>query len=233
MNPDYNTPPFNPLPPVVWILAAPVALIELALSLGQRGLVGGREAIGWRSGAITDWGFFDTVFEWMLANRQFPPGEVVRLVAYPFVHGSFTHALIAVVFLLALGKFVGEVFRPWAVLAVFFGSSALAALVYGLLLDTRQPLYGAFPGAYGLIGALTYILWARLGAMRADRSRAFLLIGFLMAFQLVIGLVYFIGRGVTDWNWLADLAGFAAGFGLSFVVRPGGWQAVLARLRQP
>jgi len=233
MNPDHAAPPLNPLPPVVWALALPIVAVEAVLSLGQRGLAGGREAIGWRTGAITDWGFFDTVFEWMLENRHFPLWDVARLFTYPFVHGSFTHALFALVFLLALGKFVGEVFRPAAVLAVFFGSAALAAVVYGLLLDTRQPLYGAFPAVYGLIGAFTYILWARLGAVNADRRRAFLLIGFLMAFQLVIGLIYFVFEGWADWTWLADLSGFGAGFLLSFLVRPGGWQAALRRLRQP
>ena len=230
---DHNAPPLNPLPPVVWLMVAPVVLVELALTLGERGLVGGREAIGWGAGAFADWAFFGTVLDGMLANGRFPPEELARFVTYPFVHGSFTHAVFAVVFLLALGKFVGEVFRAWAVLTVFLGASVVAALAYGLALDTPQPLYGALPGAYGLIGALTYILWARLGALRADRRRAFLLIGFLMGFQLVIGLIYFIFRGWADWSWLADLTGFAAGFALSFVVRPGGWQAVLVRLRQP
>ena len=233
MNPDYNAPPLNPLPPVVWLLALPIAAMEIVLSLGARGIVGGPAATGWRLTALQDYAFLDPVFEWMLENWSFPPEYLMRFVSYPFVHGSFTHALLALVFLLALGKFVGEVFRAWALLAVFFGAAVTGALAYGLILDTRMPLFGAYPAIYGLIGAFTFILRARLGAMRADRRRAFLLIGFLMLFQLVFGVVNWLLFGSASFDWVADLAGFGTGFLLSFLVSPGGWSAVLARLRQP
>ncbi len=227
MNPDYNTPPLNPLPPVVWLLTLPIAAIEAALSLGARGLLGEPAAIGWRLDAIRDWGMFGQVLRWMIETRQAPPAELVRLVAYPFVHGSVTHALFVIVFLLALGKFVGEVFRGWAVLAVFFGSAVAGGIAYALLPGVEAPLFGGFPAAYGLIGAFTFILWTRLGAANANRAQAFTLIGFLLGFQLIFGLLF---GGGSD--WVADLAGFVAGFLLSFVVSPGGWRAVLRRLRQ-
>ncbi len=233
MNPDYNVAPINPLPPVVWALAIPMALIEAVMNLAQRGILGGPEGIGWRTAAVRDYAVFDSVFDWMIASLTFPPEHLIRFVAYPFLHGSFTHALMAVVFVLAMGKFVGEVFRGWAVLVVFFGAAIAGALVYCALLSTRVPLYGAFPAVYGLIGAFTFILWARLGAVNADRRRAFLLIGFLMAIQLIFGIVTLIFQGGASWDWVAEFAGFGAGFGLSFVVSPGGWRAVLGRLRQP
>jgi len=53
------------------------------------------------------------------------------------------------------------------------------------------------------------------------------LIGFLMGIQLVFGLLFGGNR-----DWVADLAGFVAGFGLSFVVSPGGWGRVVDRLRR-
>lgn len=233
MNPDHNAPPLNPLPPVVWALALPIALVEAVLNLAGRNILGGAEGIGWRTAAIRDYAVFDQVYEWMIEASTFPPEHLLRFVAYPFVHATFTHALMAVVFVLALGKFVGEVFRPWAVLVVFFGASILGAVAYCALVDTRVALYGAFPGVYGLIGAFTFILWARLGAVHADRRRAFLLIGFLMLLQFVFGIVNLVLLGGTGWDWVADFAGFGAGFGLSFLVSPGGWTAVLARLRQP
>ena len=34
------------------------------------------------------------------------------------------------------------------------------------------------------------------------------------------------------WDWVADLAGFATGFLLSFVVSPGGWARVREKIRQ-
>lgn len=233
MNPDHAAPPLNPLPPVVWALVVPMALVEGLLSLAARGLIGGPGGVGWRIDAIRDWGFFAQVWTWMVENRRFPAEEVLRLLTFPFVHANVTHMIFSVVFLLALGKFVGEVFRAWAVAAVFFGAGAVAAVVYAMALTDPPPLIGAFPGVYGLIGAFTYILWTRLGAVNADRRRAFVLIGFLMLFQLVFGAVNLALLGGTGMDWVADLAGFAAGFALSFVVSPGGWQRVLARLRQP
>ena len=150
----------------------------------------------------------------------------MRFVSYLFVHGSFTHMLVAGVMLLALGKFVGEVFSGWAVVVVILGSGIGGALVWGVLLNDNSYLYGAFPGVYGLIGAFSYILWLRLGQSGDNQWRAFTLIGFLMFIQLLFGVLF---GARTD--WLADLAGFACGFPLSFVVSPGGWMRFRARIR--
>jgi membrane associated rhomboid family serine protease len=226
MDTDHNASPINPLPPVVWLLAVPIALIEIGFGLGSRGLVGGPAAVGWRLDAIERFAFMNTVFDWMLENRSYPPEYLMRFVTYPFVHGSFTHALFVVVFILALGKMVGEIFKPWAVLAVFFGSGIVGALVYGLVLDDPYPLLGGYPPVYGLIGAFTFLLWVNLAAKGANKLRAFTLIGFLLATQLLFALLF----GGNN-QWVADVAGFAAGFLLSFLVSPGGWGRALQQIR--
>ncbi len=124
-----------------------------------------------------------------------------------------------------MGKLVGEVLADWAVLVIFFGASVLGALAYGLAWDTRVMLYGGYPGAYGLVGAFTFILWAGL-AGQARGLQAFTLIAFLMGIQLVFGLLFGGGFG-----WVGELTGFIAGFVIAFLISPGGWQAVLRRLR--
>jgi membrane associated rhomboid family serine protease len=48
-----------------------------------------------------------------------------------------------------------------------------------------------------------------------------------MAIQLLFGLIF--GSG---WEWVAELSGFAAGFLLSFLVSPGGWARVRAKIRE-
>jgi membrane associated rhomboid family serine protease len=78
-----------------------------------------------------------------------------------------------------------------------------------------------------LIGGFTFLLWVNLAAVGANKYRAFSLIGFLLAIQLLFGLLF--GGG---YEWVADVAGFAAGFLLSFVVSPGGWGRVLDKIRQ-
>ncbi len=222
-----NAPPLNPLPPVVWLLALPMIAIELVLSLGARGLIGGPKAVGWRLDMLERFAFSPDLMRYMVETQQFPLDDLARMLTYPFVHGNITHVLFVVVILLALGKFVGEVFRWWALLAVFFASSVVGALVFAAVPAIRAPLFGGYPAVYGLIGAFTFLLWVRLVGSGGNQYRAFSMIGFLMLMQLLFGVLF--GGG---WDWVADLSGFAAGFVLSFVVAPGGWARVRERLRQ-
>ena len=150
----------------------------------------------------------------------------MRFVTYPFVHGSFTQALFGGAMVLALGKFVGEVFSGWALLVLFVVSCVTGALVYGVVSPREAYLYGAFPGVYGLIGGFTYLMWLKLGQMGERQYRAFTLIGFLLVIQLVFGLLF----GGNGW-WIADLGGFGAGFLISFVLSPGGFAKLRARIR--
>jgi membrane associated rhomboid family serine protease len=228
MDLDRNAPPLNPLPAIVWIMALPLIAIEVVLSLGQGGLVGGAGAAGWRLYAVERFGMWPELLRHQWETGGYPLEELHRLVTYALVHGSMTHALFAVVILLALGKMVGEIFRWWAVLVVVFGASITGGLAYGLLIPGVQaPLIGAYPAVYGLIGAFTFLLWVNLARTGANKYRAFSLIGFLLLVQLIFGVLF----GGT-WDWVADISGFAAGFLLSFVVSPGGWGRVMDKIRQ-
>ncbi len=222
---DHNAPPFNPLPPVVWALALPMIALEIVLQIGEAGIAGGPDAVGWRMEAITKIAFVPDLWREMWQLGSFPAEHLARLVVYPFVHGSLTHAAFAVVILLALGKFVGEVLRFWAVLVVFFGATLAGALAYGFL-TTPMPLFGAYPGDYGLVGAFTYLMWLRL-AGSGKEYRAFSMIGLLLGAQLIFGVIF--GGG---WDWVGDLAGFVAGFALTVLVAPGGIPRLMDHLRQ-
>lgn len=227
MRDGYDEAPINPLPPVVWLLLLPVVAIEVVLGAGAIGLAGGAEAIGWRNEAIQRFALSPMMLDQMLTTGRFNADYTLRFLTYPFVHGSVTHAVFVAVFILALGKMVGEVFRAWAVLAIFFGAGIVGALVYSLVPGITAPLFGGYPPVYGLIGAFTFILWARLGAVQANRMRAFTLIGLLMGLQLIFGLIF----GSRP-DWIADLAGFATGFALSFALGPGGPAHLLRLIRQ-
>jgi membrane associated rhomboid family serine protease len=215
------------VPPVVVALFVFIAGVEGLFSLAERGLVGGPQSVGWRLQAAQDYAFSGEIFDWMLTNGVWPVEHVIRLVAYPFVHGSFTHALFACVMLLALGKMVAEVMGDWRTLAIFVVSGIGGAVGFALALDDPTPLIGAFPPVYGLIGAFTYLLWLRLGQMGEQQIRAFGLIGVLLLLQLIFGVFFQGGR-----DWVADVSAFATGFALAVVLTPGGFADILARLRQ-
>ncbi len=224
---DPDASPLNPLPPPVMALAVVITGIELTLAAAGRGLIGGPGGIGWRQSALERYAFFGDILDAMIARGTWPLEHVARFVTYPFVHYGFTHALFVVVFLLALGKMVAETMGTLAFFAIFFGSAIMGALVYGLALNDPMPLAGGFPAVYGLIGGFTWLLWTSLGRVGAPQHRAFTLIGFLLGIQLIFGVLF----GSTN-EWVAEVTGFVTGFGLSFLVGPGGWRRALAALRR-
>lgn len=219
--------PVNPLPPVVIILFLAMIVPEVTFSLGARGVIGGADAVGWRLAAVQTYGFSGDIFDWMLANSRWMPEHLLRFVTYSFVHISFTSTLFAAVFLLALGKLVGEVLGQLAVLILFFGGAISGALIYGLLLNDPNWLVGGFPAVYGLIGGYSFVMWQSLGARGEQQLRAFNLIAMLMGLQLIWGVFFDVGNG-----WVADLIGFVFGFGASAALVPGGIARVIASLRR-
>ncbi|UWR25987.1 rhomboid family intramembrane serine protease [Sulfitobacter sp. S223] len=225
-DPEFE-PPFNKLPAVVVILFLIMAGIEAILTLGEAGLVGGPQAIGWRLALVRDWGFSGDIFDAMLAQGYWSWDNLARFLTYPFIHLSFTHALIAVVLMLALGKMAAEVMGQLAMLALFVVSGIGGALTYALVLDDPVWLIGAYPSVYGLIGGYSFLLWRKLAASGGQQLQAFTLIAMLMGLQLVWSLFATVGNG-----WVAELAGFICGFALSFLCAPGEWARILDRLRQ-
>ncbi|MFC0199343.1 rhomboid family intramembrane serine protease [Paracoccus rhizosphaerae] len=232
MRPGLTESPLNPLPPVIWLLALPVIASEAVFALGSAGLIGGAEGVGLRLSAIRM-----TAFPPELAQRAWGFGvldldQFYRILSYSFIHVSLTHALFVVVFTLALGNMVAQNLRPAAVLALYLGSAIGGALVYAAVLPLigarPSPLIGGYPAVYGLVGAFTFLLWTRLAAENANRLRAFVLIGVLLAFQLVFGLIF----GGAGQGWIAEIAGFATGFALSFLLVDGGIRRALAQIRQ-
>lgn len=220
--------PFNALPPVVVVLFLAMALPEALFTLGEARLLGGPEAVGWRLAAIEKYGFSGDIFDWMWGNGQWLPEHLMRFVTYPFVHTSFTGTLFAAVFLLALGKMVGETMGQVTVVLLFIGGGVFGALIYAVLLNDPAWLVGGFPSTYGLIGGYSFVLWHTLGARGEQQLRAFSLIAMLMGIQLLWGAL-FGGNNA----WLADFFGFAFGFVASTLLVPGGLSRVLQSLRRP
>lgn len=223
---NHNVSPFNALPPVVVALSVVISGLELMFQAATAGFLGGQGGVGWRLDAIRDYGIFDEVARFMWQNGIYPPEELLRLVTYPLIHTGFVHAGFVVVFVLAIGKMVAEVFSPLAFVALFLGSSIVGALGYVGLMDSPYPLVGGYPGVYGLIGAFTFMMWTEATVRGSSRYRAFGLIGALLAIQVLFGLI----NGEFG-SVVADLSGFAAGFLMSFVLSPGGWRRVLDRMR--
>ena len=236
MRPGYDESPLNPVPAVVWALVLPMIACEAVFGLAQMGFVGGGSpgaGLAMRQIAAERTAYIPDLVLRLWQMKVFLLDQSWRILSYPFVHLSLMHALFVIVFCLALGNLIAHQFRPWAVVALFFGSAIGGALVYtlvaGLLPQFRfQPLIGGYPAVYGFVGAFTFLLWTRLGQENANRMRAFTLIGMLLAFQLVFGILFQDGSK----TWIAEISGFASGFLMSFVLIPGGVGRVMRQIRQ-
>ena len=232
----------NPLPDVVIGLALIIGVIEIVLTLAGQGWIGGPAAVGWRSNILNAYAFSAGIQDRVLGLGDLSFNMLRRYVTYAFVHASVTQAAFAIVIILALGKFIGEAWRRQSILIVFFAATIAGAVVYGAITPSNYPLFGAYPGIYGMIGAYTYLLWLRLDRDGGPRWRAFGLIGFFLLLQIVWALAM---RLTVDLGWtsqdptpymlydgISDLGGFAVGLALSPVLGPGGWSVFVERLRQ-
>lgn len=232
MRHQVNESPINPLPITVWMLALPIIASEIVFALGKAGVIGGAQGVGLRLTALQFTAFAPEMIQRMWQVGVVDWSQLYRLLSFSFIHVSFTHAAFVVAFTLALGNMVAREFRPWAVIALFFGSAIGGAIIYTVIISAlglrTEPLIGGYPAVYGLVGAFTFLLWARLAAANANRMRAFTLIGMLLLFQLVFGLVF----GGAGLSWIAEVAGFFCGFGLSFLLVDGGIQRALRHIRQ-
>lgn len=223
---DPDASPINPLPPILAALGVAMGLIEIAFQLGARGLVGGREAIGWRVQGIESFGFFDSAWEQALISQSWPIDTLQRFLTYPFVHQNATHAIFAIALLLAIGNFSGRIFSGWALAIVFALSSAAGAVAFGLFNSGLPPLYGAYPPVYGFLGLMTWALWIIARREGKNPLRAFQLVGILVALQLAFYLLF--GASLT---LASELTGFATGFLLAPFLVPGGLRRILEMIR--
>ncbi len=224
-SPQFESP-FNTIPGVILILAALMAVIEGVLSAADAGVIGGQLGIGWRVAVLEDYAFAPAVLVQVAERGDWSVQMLRRFVTYLFVHANFTHALFAIVILLAMGKFVGDRWRQVSLVIVFVWAGVVGAVVYGLAAPRNLQLVGAYPALYGLIAAYTYVMWLELRATGRPVWKAFTLIAMLLGLQLVFGLVF---DGAPYWS--ANVAGFVAGGVVAPLLGPGGWRAFVTRLR--
>lgn len=219
--------PLNTIPPAVIALTLLILGIEAVLQLANYGIIGGPQGVGWRVQAVNDYGFSARVFELVAWQGNMSFDLLKRFVTYPFINAEITQVAFCAALTLALGKFAGEYYGGIGVVVVYLFASVFGAVIYGLFAGGTYPLFGGFPPVYGLIGAYTYALWLRLSHAGENQLLAFRLIGVLLMIQLIYSLIF----GATP-TWIAELAGFAGGFGISVLLAPGGWSSFVARMRQ-
>ncbi len=222
----HDPSPVNPLPVPVVVLAMIFFGIELVLQLGAEGLIGGPHAIGWRVELLNQYGFFPEVLQQMIQRGEFPAQHMLRFVSFPFVHISFYHMVFAVALLLAMGKFVGDITGPISVMLVYFLSGAIGVALHTFIPGVDGPVFGGLPGAYGLIGAFTFVKWVSAKFTGQPQLPAFRLIGVLAAIQIIFAITFPGGM-----DFVADLSAALVGFLIAPLLFPVLRQRILAYFR--
>ncbi|MGH6763195.1 MAG: rhomboid family intramembrane serine protease [Phyllobacterium sp.] len=156
-------------------------------------------------------------------------------ISYSFLHGSFAHVAVNMVWLAAFGSPLAGRIGTVRMVAFWVLTAVAAAFTHYLLYsDSLTPLVGASGAISGMMGAA-----ARFGFRRVQRGRlpafagpllpvmltltlrpvlAFL--GVWLAINVVTGLISVV-PGESSIAWEAHIGGFLAGFfGISLLDRP-------------
>lgn len=232
---DYQRPEsaVNALPPVVIALTLLIVGVEAVFQLANAGVIGGPRGVGWRIAAIEEYGYSAAVFDRVWVTGDYSFDMLKRFVAFPFINVQLTQVAFCAALTLALGKFTAETYGQLKMVLIYLICTIAGAVAFGVFVEGRFPLLGGFTPVYGLIGAYTYSLWLSLGEAGENRIMAFRLIGFLLALQLVWGIMAgVLYDSPSSPTWISELTGFATGFLLATVLAPGGWAALVRRLRE-
>ena len=209
---------FNPVSPVVVVLAAAMLLVELVLQAGEHQLIGGPMAAGWRLDLMRNFGFHKAVFDHILSGGTLEPKVIWPFLSYIFVNNGFAHVLISSVLILAMGKLIADTFSSLAVVVLFVSCGLIGALTFGVFSAPGGfPLVGSFPVFYGFIGTYTWIRIYEAVAKKQKLLPAFYPV--IMFFILRTGFALMYG---LNNSWPADLAGLFTGFLLAYILAPDG-----------
>lgn len=201
----------SPPPRALLIVLGVMALIELALTVSDRGLLPGAPG-EWRAIAIIHGAFWrqlldgslDPVYSWQPA---------AMFVTHAFLHGGIFHLVMNGVIILSLGKFAADRFGTAALLWVLLVSAVAGGAGFWLLSDGEAPMVGASGAGFGLLGLWQF--WeAALRRHRGETLRPVLAtIGALVLANAALAVA--LGGYLA---WQAHLGGFLAGFAMGPVL---------------
>jgi len=220
----------NPISPFLLLIAAVAAMVEIVLILGEADLIGGPQSHNWRAIWAQDFGFYDPIFEQFretgISLFFAQPDLAHSFITYPFIHYNSPSALVGCVIFLAVGRAVSLRFSVWAALIIFFAGIITAALAYGLVSASGLRLLGLFQPSCALIGAYCWSEYRFRHVAGQPVWPAFRIVFFLA----ILNIVQYLFFQPTDF-WVAELAAFLIGFGLSYLLAPGASRRLVAKLR--
>jgi len=190
-----------PMPRALIALVAVIALIEVALSLADKGIAFDPSL---RSRVFISGAFWASLLHGDTPLYAAQP--VTMFLSHAFLHGSLLHMLMNMTILLALGRFTADHYGARAVLPVFALGAIGGGAVYGLLSAGAYPMVGASGAVFAFLGLWIAWDWRRHRASGLSTGPVWRRVGVLVLINVgtLIGL-----QGMLAWE--AHLGGFLVG----------------------
>ncbi len=191
-----------PMPPALLVLVAVIALIEVALSLADRGILFDPSL---RSRVIVVGAFWASLLRGDTPLYAAQP--VTMFLSHAFLHGGLLHMVMNMTILLALGRFTADHYGPRVILPVFCLGAIGGGAVFGMIADGSYPMVGASGAVFAFLGLWIAWDWRRYRQAGISTGPVLRRVGVLV----LINVVTLIGlQGMLAWE--AHLGGFLVGF---------------------
>jgi len=207
LDPAAAIPPHAPLPRgLVWLVGA-IALIEIVLSLADRGLIFDPSL---RPRLYAVGAFWSGLLHG--GDPIFAAQPLTMFLTHALLHGGFLHMAMNMAILLALGKFAADRYGPVGVLPLFALGAIGGGAVFGLLAPGAHPMVGASGAVFAFLGLWIAWDWRR---HRTHGAAVGPVMRRVLALAGINVLMYVALGGLLAWE--AHLGGFLVG------VLVGGW----------
>ena len=153
-------------------------------------------------------------------------GEIWRIVAAMFLHGSWLHIALNGYALYLLGRNVEAFYGPWKLFAIFLGSGVIGGIASAVLSDAIS--VGASGGIFGLLGASLVFAFRYRGVLP---PRVTMIMGTMLLPWVAINLA--LGFLVPRIDMNAHLGGMAGGALIAFLLSPDALTEARTGVRPP
>ena len=161
MPPPKHPSAHRPLPRVLVLLTGAIALVELALTLADIGVIGSPTL---RLRAFSLGAFWSPLLRG--GEPIFALQPATMFVSHAFLHGGMLHMVMNMTILLAMGRLVADNYGPRAILPIFLAGATAGGAFFGLLSNEPIPMVGASGAVFAFLGVL-----GRLGLGAASARR--------------------------------------------------------------
>ena len=198
----------NPNHLLFYALITACSVIEIALSLGDLGVIGPAHL----RDLIYHYGAF---WPGLLGNWKpnYAAQPYAMFVTYSFLHSGLVHLVVNMITLWSLGRAVLNQASQGSFVIIYIGASLSGAAVFAMMAPGLRPMVGASGSLFGLLGAILAWEYMDQYADSRDRWHVARVVMLLAGLNLVL---WWAMDGQLAWQ--AHFGGFITGWIAAFLI---------------